>query len=182
MKTLIRSLFVLFSLTAIPALAQPLYQVEVLLFSQSGSPLYSAPSPDYRWADNAVWADHENNADVRPVSDTLLRMTSEASRLQQNGNTILLHQAWVQPAESGLQVALASGEPLDEVFPVQALVSLQRDRFIELDATFWRNHINREERSLAASERLRDQRRMRLDEVHYLDHQSIGALVRVSRR
>ncbi len=182
MRALTRSLLVLLSLTNLPALAQTLYQVEVVLFSQSGSPLYSAPMPDYRWADDAVWADRDNNADVRPVSEPLLRMTSEASRLQQNGNTILLHQAWVQPADGSLQVALASGDPLDEVFPVQALVRLQRDRFIELDATFWRNHINRADRNLAASEHLRDQRRMRLDEVHYLDHQSIGALVRVSRR
>ncbi|TVP90101.1 MAG: hypothetical protein EA348_06835 [Pseudomonadaceae bacterium] len=181
MRALTRSLLVLLSLTAMPALAQTLYQVEVVLFSQSGSALYSAP-PDYRWADDAVWADRDNPADVRPVSDTLLRLNSQADRLRQNGNTILLHKAWVQPADGNLLVAAADGEPLDEVYPVQALVRLQRDRFIELDATFWRNHINRESRNLAASERLRDQRRLRLDEVHYLDHQSIGALVRVSRR
>lgn len=181
MRALTRSLLVLLSLTTMPALAQTLYQVEVVLFSQSGSALYSA-TPDYRWADDAVWADRDNHADVRPVSDTLLRLNSQADRLRQNGSTILLHKAWVQPADSNLLVAAADGEPLDEVYPVQALVRLQRDRFIELDATFWRNHINRENRNLAASERLRDQRRLRLDEVHYLDHQSIGALVRVSRR
>ncbi|SDT99640.1 CsiV family protein [Halopseudomonas salegens] len=182
MKALTRSLFLLLSLSALPALGQTLYQVEVLLFSQSGSPLYSAPMPQYQWADEAVWAERDNNADVRPVSETLLRMTGQADRLRQGGSSILLHQAWVQPADGNLTVAVAKGEPLDEVFPVQALISLQRDRFVELDATFWRNHIDRESRNLAASERLSEQRRLRLDEVHYLDHQSIGALVRVSRR
>lgn len=182
MKTLIRSLLLLFCLSALPALAQSLYQVEIMLFSQSGSPLYSAPAPDYSWADEASWAEGDNTVDLRPVSDTLLRMTGEAEKLRRNGSDILLHQAWVQPADAELWVAAASGDALDEVYPAQALLRLQRDRFIELDATFWRNQLDYANRRLDASERIREQRRLRLDEVHYFDHQSLGALVRVSLR
>lgn len=65
----------------------------------------------------------------------------------------------------------------DLLYPVQGLVSLDTDP-LSARVTLWLNHATAAE---PVSERLQTTRRLRLDETHYLDHRSLGALIRISQ-
>jgi hypothetical protein len=97
-----------------------------------------------------------------------------------------MHNAWIQPTDSRLKVAVHQGERLGDHFPVEAVVGLQRNQdSLTLDVKAWRHMAARDQtdqNGTLVSEQLHQIRRLRLDEVHYLDHQSMGMLVKVSRR
>lgn len=161
------------------AQSQNSYQVEVVIFSQPSAQLTPGTAPDYGWAEQATHLTETTRSDVRSLDSSRLALSSDASKLRSQGYKIVLHKIWTQPDNKGLAVAVHEGEEIDGLYPVQALLSLGQERLLEVDITAWIN--NRTQDGEFVSERIKQIRRLRLDETHYLDHQSMGMLVRISR-
>ncbi|MEH6388289.1 MULTISPECIES: CsiV family protein [Pseudomonas] len=169
----------LFSVTSL-ASAQD-YIVEVVLFTQPGSGIVEGPGPELDWKSDAAELDSTTRSNVRPIDESRHRLANEARKLSAQGSRILFHKAWTQPA--GTPVAVTKGDDLTgfDLYPVQGVVSLSRANTLEADVAFWVNHETSSTDSQPVSERLQQSRRLRPDEVHYLDHQSLGMLIIVSR-
>lgn len=161
------------------AQSQNTYQVEVVIFSQPSAQLTPGTAADYSWADQAVQLSETTRSNIRSLDNSQFQLSSDASKLSTQGYKVVLHQAWTQPDDSELVIAVHEGEEMDGVYPVQALVSLGREQMVEVDVTAWINNQT-QDRELV-SERIKQTRRLRLDETHYLDHQSMGMLIRISR-
>lgn len=187
-RTLQLSAFVAFTALANTVQAQDAgtYQVEAIVFAQPSAPISGNRAPDYNWADDAVMLEDTARSDVRKLDVTQFRMDREADKLAANGYRILMHQAWIQPADSNLQVAVHQGESLGEHYPVEAVLGLERaEESMALEVKAWRHTGARSQDGQAASilsEKLHQSRRLRLNDVHYLDHQSMGMLVRITSR
>lgn len=150
------------------------YLVEVLLFSQPSPSWQHGEAPHWSWADQAVQLEQTTRSDLQRIDPTRYQLQRDADRLSSSGYKVLLHTAWQQPADADLQIALHQGENQGDLYPVQGLVTLTSERPLEIDLQFWLNRAD-------GSEKLHHLRRLRLDETHYLDHQSLGLLVRISR-
>ncbi len=161
------------------------YQVEAIVFAQPSAPFSGNRTPDMQWADDAVLLDETARSDVRKLDDTQRRLGREADALGAQGYPILMHSTWVQPADSSLKVAVRGGEPLGDHHQVEAVVGLQRGpEAMQIEVKAWR-HTGvgaPGDAGQIVSELIHQTRRLRPDEVHYLDHQSMGMLVRVTRR
>ncbi|WP_022962371.1 CsiV family protein [Halopseudomonas pelagia] len=161
------------------AQSQNNYQVELVIFSQPSAQLTPGTAPSYGWADQATKLGETTRSDVRILDSSRHRLSSDAGKLSAQGYKVVLHQAWTQPDDNNLVIAVHEGQEMDGVYPVQALISLGRERLLEVDITAWINNQT-QERELV-SERIKQIRRLRLNETHYLDHQSMGMLIRISR-
>jgi len=160
------------------------YLVEVVFFGQPSSPIVAGTPPDLDWADSAIKLDETARSDVRTIDPTRFQLDQDARKLEQKGYQIYLHQAWSQPLDNNLDVALSKGQADNGIYPVQGLVNLSQDKLLEIAVSFWRNRSASEVQMSGASlvsENLHQRRALRLNETHYLDHQSLGMLVRVSR-
>lgn len=157
------------------------YIVEVVLFTQPSSRIVPGPAPELDWKAEAAELDSTTRSTVRPVDESRHRLASEARKLSSQGAKILYHRAWTQPA--GTPVAVTQGDDLTgfDLYPVQGVVSLDRGNTLEANVAFWVNHAAASMDSEPVSERLKQTRRLRPEEVHYLDHQSLGMLIMVSR-
>ncbi|MBA6418759.1 CsiV family protein [Pseudomonas sp. 5Ae-yellow] len=180
------SLLVLATLVSTMTMAQSAgeYLVEVVFFGQPSASLVMGTPPDLDWADNAVKLDETARSDVQSIDPTRFRLSQEARKLEQNGYQIYLHQAWTQPLDNDLDVALSKGEADNGIYPIQGLVNLSKDNLMEIAVSFWHNRKASDLQMSGASivsENLHQRRPLRLNETHYLDHQSLGMLVRVSR-
>ncbi|MFO7706479.1 MAG: CsiV family protein [Halopseudomonas sp.] len=161
------------------AQSQNTYQVEVVIFAQPSAQLTPGTVPSYGWADQATRLSETTRSNIRSLDSSRFQLSSDAGKLSSKGYKVVLHQAWTQPDDSDLVIAVHEGQEMDGVYPVQALVSLGREQMVEVDVTAWINNQT-QDRELV-SERIKQTRRLRLDETHYLDHQSMGMLVRISR-
>jgi hypothetical protein len=170
---LLRFLPLLLSLLSPLALADRLYEVEIIVFRQSSQPLQaSQPAPD-------DWA-----ARARPLgagSERPLALSNEAARLSgSNGYQVLLHQAWQQTLGGATStVAFSSGKASFAHHPVEGILEMKSVRFVDLDAKIWVNQFDADG-LLTGSEHLKQSARLKNGELTYLDHGSIGALIRVS--
>lgn len=179
-------LVLLASLASTFALAQSAdeYLVEVVFFGQPSAPIVAGTPPDLDWADSAIKLDETTRNDVRAIDSTRFQLDQDARKLEQKGYQVYLHQAWSQPLDNNLDVALSKGQADNGIYPVQGLVNLSQDKLMEIAVSFWRNRNASEVQMSGASvvsENLHQRRALRLNETHYLDHQSLGMLVRVSR-
>lgn len=157
------------------------YIIEVVLFTQPNSRIVPGPAPELDWKAEAAELDSTTRSNVRPVDESRHRLANEARKLSSQGSKILFHRAWTQPA--GTPVAVTKGDDLTgfDLYPVQGVVSLDRGNTLEADVAFWVNHKAASMDSEPVSERLKQSRRLRPEEIHYLDHQSLGLLIIVSR-
>lgn len=156
-----------------PAFAAGLYQVEVIVFRQAGEPIPAGqPAPD-------DW-----NRGAAPIDASRERATAlnnQASKLvPANGYRVLLHKAWSQSLDgNGSSVALSTGTEQFGHFPVEGSLTLKQGRFIDLEAELWINQFD-EGGLLSSSERLKQGGRLKSGELTFLDHGSLGLLIRVS--
>ncbi|NQD93529.1 hypothetical protein HP532_12805 [Pseudomonas sp. CrR25] len=166
-------LILLSLLSSASAIAAGLYQVEIIVFRQAGEAIpASQPAPD-DWSLGA-----------QPIDATRERATAlnnEAGKLNPaNGYQVLLHKAWTQTLEgSASSVALSSGNEQFGHFPVEGTLRLSQARFIDLEADLWVNQFD-DSGLLIGSERIKQGSRLKNGELTYLDHGSLGLLVRIS--
>lgn len=155
------------------AFADGLFQVEVIVFRQAGEQIAaSQPAPD-DWAvgSQALPAGSERGT----------ALDNEAAKLNpSNGYQVLLHQAWSQNLSAApSKIAINTGNQQLGHYPVEGTLALsQQERLLNLEADFWINQFDADG-LLSASERLKQGTRLKLDELTYLDHGSLGMLIRV---
>jgi hypothetical protein len=170
---LLHLLPLLASLLAPAAMAERLYQVELILFRQSADALLASQAPAEDWASGAPRLDA---ASLR--SPALQDAAAKLSPAQ--GYQVLLHQAWQQPLQAQMnRVSLVAGEGHFDQFPAQGVIGLSLGETLQLEADLWANQFD-DSGLLLASERLRQSRLLKAGELTYLDHGSLGALIRVS--
>ncbi|VCW38303.1 hypothetical protein PALA16_01985 [Pseudomonas aeruginosa] len=169
---LFRCLALLLSLAAPAAFAGGPYQVELVVFRQAGDAVPSSqPAPD-DWATGA-----------QPLASDALRATALDNQLaklsQDNGYTVLLHKAWRQDiGETPVKIALSEGQEQDHHFPVEGTLTLSQVRFVDMEADFWVNRFG-DDGFLAGSQHIRQGTRLKNGELTYLDHPSLGILIKV---
>ncbi len=163
----------LLSLLAPLAWADRLYQIEVIVFRQAGEPLpASQPAPD-------DWA--ANSQSIDGFAQQPLVLQGEAAKLTPaNGYEVLLHKSWSQNVGiNPSRVALSNGESQLGHYPVEGTLTLQQSEVLNLDASFWANQFDADG-LLTASEHLQQSTRLKEGTLTYLDHRSMGVLLRVS--
>ena len=114
-----------------------------------------------------------------------LLLTAEDGRLQRsNIYRVVFHRAWIQPVPDRDQLRpmlIQVGERLGTGWRIEGFLGVTRGRYLHLDTRLWYTP------NLPADAQgqdpgymeLREQRKMRSGELHYLDHPKFGVLARV---
>ena len=173
MLRLLRPLLIALLLIAPTAFAEALYQVELIVFRQAEKAVpASQPAPE-DWAGKA--------AAIPAESERTPALADTAAKLEgSQGYHVLLHKSWQQGVGSSpAPLRFATGKESDGHFPVEGVLDLTQGRQLELKLQTWVNQFNGDG-FLAASERLQIQRRLVPGQLTYLDHPSLGALIRVN--
>ncbi|HEY1029633.1 MAG TPA: peptidoglycan binding protein CsiV [Pseudomonas sp.] len=162
----------LLCLLAPSAFAERLYQVELLVFRQAGEPVVAPKVAPDDWAGTAL----PISGNERPTS-----LDGEAAKLNQsNGYQVLLHKAWSQTLGSNpSRAAISSGETHFGHYPVEGTLNFVQERFTDLDMELWINRFSADG-LLETSERLKIAQRLKDNALTYLDHGSLGALIRIT--
>lgn len=155
------------------ALADRLYQVEVIVFRQSANIISAGQLPPDNWAQNALPVDASNSRSTA--------LNAEAGKLNpSSGYQVLLHQAWSQSlGNSSSSVAISTGNEQFGHYPVEGRLSLREGRLIELDSDIWVNQFDASG-ILSDSERIKQSTRLKSGELTFVDNGSLGLLIRVS--
>lgn len=109
---------------------------------------------------------------VTPLAESEYQLKAHAEALRRQGLTPLLHVAWRQ--------AVGGRDNQDwlwlEAPPVRGLVRVSVARYLHLDSdlALLPNQVNPDASGVI---RATERRRMRSDELHYLDHPGLGLLV-----
>jgi hypothetical protein len=118
-------------------------------------------------------------------SSTFL-LGAEDGRLQRsNVYHVVFHRAWIQPVPDRDQLRpmlIQIRDRADSVARIEGFLGITRGRYLHIDARLW-YAVNANQTAIEAEEpsymELREQRRMRSGELHYLDHPKFGVLARV---
>jgi hypothetical protein len=166
-------LILLSLLNSTAALAESLYQVEVIVFRQAATPISAGQLPPDNWAQNALPVDGSNSR--TPA------LNAEAGKLNpSNGYEVLLHKTWAQSlGESISRVAISAGDEQFGHFPIEGTIGLKGGRVIELESDIWVNQIDTSG-TIADSERIKQSSRLTSGELTFVDNGSLGMLIRVS--
>lgn len=133
-------------------------------------------------------------ATYRMVAEDQLRIADVFSRLKRSSSyKPLLHLGWVQSADEDetplpVRVMLSEADAVDSLNARQVLdgrVIMRKSRFIHIDvdlAYFLPPAVTSvaDNQVYASLVRLQEKRKMRLDELHYLDHPLFGVILYVS--
>ncbi|WP_341305066.1 CsiV family protein [Pseudomonas sp. TMP25] len=166
-------LILLSLLSSNAALAESLYQVEVIVFRQAAEPISAGQLPPDNWSQNALPIDGSNSRSTA--------LNAEASKLSpSSGYQVLLHKAWSQSlGGSSNSVAISTGDEQFGHFPIEGTISLKAGRLIELDSDIWVNQLD-VSGTLTDSERIKQSSRLKSGELTFVDNGSLGLLIRVS--
>ncbi|SDS37793.1 Peptidoglycan-binding protein, CsiV [Halopseudomonas xinjiangensis] len=156
--------------------------VEVAFFSQPSSRLLPAEPADLDWADQALVLRETANSQVREIDTTRQELNDEMARMSRQGYRLQLHKAWTQPVGLGMPIAVTDTDsPASNMGTdpqrVQGLVGIDQGSGLEANVSFWLNHVAADGSPI--TERIEQTRKLRLDETHYLDHPSLGVLIRL---
>ena len=170
---LFHSLILLLTLVAPAAFADGSYQVEMILFRQTGEPAATRQFAPEDWDAGAPRVDASN--------ERTPALNDVAAKLQDSGNyQVLLRRAWRQSIGSEpSRMAVTGGEEQLGHFPIEGTVSVAQARFTDIAADFWVNQLDTHG-VLTSSERMKQTVRVRNGELTYLDNGSLALLVRIS--
>lgn len=178
----------------IVAAQTPVYRVDLIVYldrqgsSSAGLPPLERPATGLSLRDATALA----AAGIRVLPESEFGLDTEWRRLSNARDyQPLIRLAWEQrrpPSQRGPRLDIAFGQPFELVLPdayttqvrtpLSGSVSLTLSRYLHLDVDL---QYLRPPGAEARAYRLRERRRMRLDELHYLDSQLIGVLARVTR-
>lgn len=114
-----------------------------------------------------------------------LLLTPEDGRLQRsNVYHVVFHRAWIQPVPDRDQLRpmlIQAGERIGTGWRIEGFLGVTRGRYLHLDTRLWYtpNAPGNAQGQDPGYMELREQRRMRSGELHYLDHPKFGVLARV---
>lgn len=142
---------------------------------------------------NKLISDYQGQLQARsykPEASNTYLLAAEDGRLQRNGAyRVLLHRAWIQPVpdRDRLQPMLIQiGE--HGAWRIEGYLGVTRGRYLHMDTRLWYATNPQDPAQLDATTgepldrgymEMREQRRMRSGELHYLDHPKFGVLARV---
>ncbi|MBF7731303.1 CsiV family protein [Pseudomonas sp. N040] len=170
---LLRTLTLLLGLFSPLAMAAAQYQVEVIFFRQAGEVIpASQPAPE-------DWA--AGSQQLPAGSERGTALNGEAAKLiPANGYQVLLHQAWAQDiGASPLKISLSSGNQVFGHYPIEGTLALSQERWIDVQANLWINQFDADG-VVSGSEQLKQTTRLQPGKLTYIDHGSLGLLIRVS--
>lgn len=187
------TLVTLSSLTAMASAAN-LYKVEMLVFAnQNGIGVNEEYWPDIAPADvsGAVfprsWDGYPLQAfEELPRND--LRLSADASRLTRSSEyKVLYHSGWLQSIGSKSQARPVRIKASTEGYELDGSISIYRNRFLHAQPSLQLSSHGSMQQTLSetdSSDRyspaawlLQDARRMRSNEIHYIDHPHMGVLL-----
>lgn len=171
------------------------YRVDLIVFIDLRTPTEPAEPARLPPPDGALSTDDAAAlaaSGITVLADGAFGLDTEWARLRNSRNLRpLARLAWIQqapPAERGPRLRLRQGEPMsvtvaDTLLPVslsalEGSVALRRSRFLHLDVDL---HFTEAQADSWRQYQLRDTRRMRRDELHYLDSPKLGVLARVTQ-
>ena len=193
MSPLLLSLLLILALPAWGAAER--YRVDLIVFIDLRDLSGASLPPRLPDADSALATDNEAAlaaAGIRRLPDTDFGLQEEWTRLR-NARYLrpLLKMAWEQtdpPSNRGPRLRIQDGAAMSVVTPdslmpltlapLEGSVALHRSRYLHLDVNL---RFTDDSTGSARQYRLQEQRRMRRDELHYLDGPKLRALARVRR-
>ena len=165
-------LALLLTLCSTHALANDTQQVELIIFRQSSQTIPASQVAPDNWANGAT-----------PVTREMLRSTHLDHLVKKltpaNGYQVLLHKAWLQTSNgTSVQVAVSEGTESFAHYPVEGTISMELERTSQVQMDFWINQFN-PDATLLSSERFKQSALVANDQVTFIDHGTLGALIRI---
>lgn len=165
-------LALLLTLCSTHALANDTQQVELIIFRQSSQTIPASQVAPDNWANGAT-----------PVTREMLRSTQLDHFVKKltpaNGYQVLLHKAWLQTSNGpSVQVAVSEGTESFAHYPVEGTISMELERTSQVQMDFWINQFN-PDATLLSSERFKQSALVANDQVTFIDHGTLGALIRI---
>ncbi|HHX36292.1 MAG TPA: hypothetical protein GX719_13600 [Gammaproteobacteria bacterium] len=165
-------LVLLLTLCSTQALANGTHVVELMIFRQSSESIPASRIAPDNWANDATL-----------VTSGMLRSTHldhlAAKLTPDAGYEILLHKAWLQNSTDGsAQVAISEGQEYFEHFPIEGTLNFTLDRASTVQFDLWINQFNSDQ-TLRSSERFKQKTIVANDQVTFVDHSTLGALIRI---
>ena len=165
-------LALLLTLCSTHALANDTQQVELIIFRQSSQTIPASQVAPDNWANGAT-----------PVTREMLRSTQLDHFVKKltpaNGYQVLLHKAWLQTNNgTSVQVAVSEGTESFSHYPVEGTISMELERTSQVQMDFWINQFN-PDATLLSSERFKQSALVANDQVTFIDHGTLGALIRI---
>lgn len=155
-----------------------LYTVELLLFRQASPALNEEfwperPLPDFSDAHTPLATDGMPLSLLEELPKTLYALNDEANRLARQGYQILYHQSWLEQFAPNQRSKLLLVDPLGSY---EGTVRIERQRYLHVypDITYYTASGGEQ---MAPTLNFREERRMRSEELHYIDHPVLGMLV-----
>ncbi len=171
MRHLIR-LMILLSLGSAQVFASDSQVVELIVFRQSSESMPASRVAPDNWANGAtlITADMQRSTQL----DLLAKKLTPA-----NGYQVLMHKAWLQNSTgSTTQVAISDGPAYFQHYPVEGTLNFELERSSSVQLDLWINQFN-PDKTLRSSERFKQQTLVINDQVTFIDHSSLGALIRI---
>ena len=167
----VASLALLMLATVAPAQDERWYNVEMVIFANASEEARTAES----WRDDGSVPDLSTavpigSRGVAPVSPSAYRLRGIWQALRASpGYQPLRHLAWTQRGTSARSApdVLVGDSPAD---PVRGVVQVSRGRFLHVNVDLLLQDVD-------GSYRFKTKRRMRSNELHYLDHPMFGLVV-----
>ncbi|MDY0250977.1 MAG: CsiV family protein [Pseudomonas sp.] len=165
-------LTLLLTLCSTQALANDTQLVELVVFRQSSESLLASRVAPDNWANGAT-----------PVTTDMLRTTHLDHLVKKlspdNGYEVLLHKAWLQTTNGpSVQIAVSEGPESFQHYPVEGTLAMELDRTSQVQLDFWINQFN-PDATLLSSERFKQSTLVANDQVTFIDHGTLGALIRI---
>ena len=171
MRYLVRFM-VLFTLLSTQVLANDTQLVELVVFRQSSDSLPASRVAPDSWAKGAT-----------PISAEMQRSTHLGHLTEKltadNGYQVLLHSAWLQNSvDDSAQIAVSAGQKHFNHYPVEGTLSFTLDRTSTVLLDIWINQFN-PDKTLRSSERFKQKALVPNGQVTFVDHGTLGALIRI---
>ena len=165
-------LALLLTLCSTHALANDTQQVELIIFRQSSQTIPASQVAPDNWANGATPVTREMRRSTQ--LDHFVKKLTPA-----NGYQVLLHKAWLQTSNgTSVQVAVSEGTESFAHYPVEGTISMELERTSQVQMDFWINQFN-PDATLLSSERFKQSALVANDQVTFIDHGTLGALIRI---
>lgn len=191
-------LTLLLSLTSLPALAEtPWYKVEVLVFAHASAKNLQEQvwrNPKVPEKAGAIELGNGGSGAYQRLPASNLVLSAEKNRLaRQAGYRTLFHAAWYQPVGDGSHprpVHIRGGKLMPNgAYELDGYISVTHGRFLHLHPDLYYTLIAPAQYATASDAigstlltvNLDTPRRMRSNEIHYLDNPLFGALVLIQK-
>jgi hypothetical protein len=188
---------------------EKLYQVEVIIFGRPGATAQETWPTDIRltYPDNIVSVAESGFSDgFTPVPTNERSLNPQAATLARSGNyTLLFHQAWRQTIYANkTNIAISGGKVFNGHHELEGSISLSVGQYLKIQTNLWLTKFAPAGTSIAESwpelpnlpnsftsdvdtsnpiqriVKLNQERTMRSNEVHYIDHPVMGLIIKIT--